>query len=55
LFDDVDADRVAPFADLAGDVAGGQVGPDDLGFDGAAGGVSLQNFVEVSNDLRGVY
>jgi hypothetical protein len=51
LLDDVDAHAVAALGDLLGDVVGGQVGPDDLGLDGAAGGVILQNLLEGFGDL----
>jgi hypothetical protein len=51
LLDDVDAHTVASLADLLGDVAGGQVGPDDFGLRGAAGGVFFQDGMEVFGDL----
>jgi hypothetical protein len=50
LPDDVDAHGVAALGDLFGDVGGGQVGPDDLGFDRAAGGVVVEDLLEVLCD-----
>jgi hypothetical protein len=51
LLDDVDTNRIALFADLLGDVGGGQIGPGDFGLCGTASGVVLQNFLEVLDDL----
>ena len=54
LPDDVDADGVAPLADLLGEVRGGQVGPDDAGVDRAAGGVLVDDLLEALDDPGGL-